>query len=117
MAVGTFVIWLGVFYALSSDRFKKVMDYAVWAASGVSVVDYMFFGTKYGILTRTLIYEKYPRFSTAELAVNTLVIIAAVLLLWLIWNKKIQIVRIIYFAGIITLVGMSTVNIIKTNHC
>ena len=53
-AVGTFVIWLGVFYWLAKPSSRVLFDRAVWILSGVAIVDYMFFGKDLGNLSANL---------------------------------------------------------------
>ncbi len=54
LAAGTFLFWFGVFYWLASDRGKVVFERVLWCFSGAAVVDYMFFGTKMGVVTSVL---------------------------------------------------------------
>ena len=43
IAVGTLVLWGGVFYWLADDRYKATAERAIWFASGAAIVNYMFF--------------------------------------------------------------------------
>ena len=56
-AIGTFLVWLRVFYWLASDSGKVIFDKLVWVFCGIVIVDYMFFGTDLGTLFAELRYE------------------------------------------------------------
>ena len=76
-AFGAFVIWLGIFYWLSSPAAKVWFEKAIWILSGVAVVDFMFFGKKLGLLSSTLTFENGVIFSRGEMLLNALAVIAA----------------------------------------
>ena len=44
LAIGIFVIWAGVFYWLAKPSVKVLFDRGIWILSGITVVNYMFFG-------------------------------------------------------------------------
>lgn len=115
LALGTFVVWMGVFYWLAKPSVKVILDRAIWILSGVAVVDYMFFGKNLGILTSSLKYEKGLDFSWKMQLFNAAVILAVALVLYLIaqrWNKQtFQILAV----GCAALCCMSVVNVVNIN--
>ncbi len=114
-AAGTFIIWLGVFYWLASPKGKVIFDRIVWVLSGVTLVNYMFFGTKLGLITSSLQYENGMIFELKERLLNTAIILAIVVVMYLFavkWHKAASMVLI---TAIIALGGMSVVNISKIN--
>lgn len=117
LAGGTFLIWFGIFYKLASPAGKKAMGFVMLALSGVSIVDYMFFGTNFGNLSSMLKYDVYPTITSGQMLVNLAILLVLVALLYLIWKKKAAIVQAAYLALCLAVVGMSVVNVagIRTN--
>ena len=46
LSFGSFVLWGGVFYFFMSDKMRTLFSKAIWVICGVSVVNFMLFGTK-----------------------------------------------------------------------
>lgn len=89
-AVGLFVIWLGIFYRLASDKGKVFLERGLWLLSGVALVDFMFFGKDLGLLSSSLIINDGLKFEKWETVANILAVADAVGLLYLLlrkWNK------------------------------
>ena len=57
LAAGTFLLWCGIFYRLSSAQGKRYFSLAAVIVSGTAVIDYMFFGKDYGNLSSMLKYD------------------------------------------------------------
>lgn len=113
LAVGTFVIWFSIFYKLARPLGKRWMGFAIWALSGTAIINYMFFGKNYGTLSANLQFTTAPVFSVKQQMINLLVMLIAIAVLYLIWKKKQDLVKIVYFAVCIAVVGMSVFNIIQ----
>lgn len=111
LAVGFFVIWLGVFYWLAKPSVRVLLDKGIWIASGIAIIDYMFFGKNLGILSSELKYENGLDFSMKQQFINLLVILLAsgVLYLFVCYWKK-QAVKILLILTI-AITGMSCLNI------
>lgn len=112
IAAGIFIVWFGIFYMLASPAGKKIMGLSMWGLSGIAIIDYMFFGKDYGNLSSKLKFDIYPQFSLKEQAINLGVLIIAIVILYFIWKKKDEIVRVVYFAAAIAVIGMSVVNVV-----
>lgn len=113
LAVGTFVIWFSIFYKLARPLGKRWMGFAIWALSGTAIINYMFFGKNYGTLSANLQFTTAPVFSVKQQMINLLVMLIAIAVLYLIWKKKQDLIKIVYFAVCIAVVGMSVFNIIQ----
>ena len=113
LAVGTFVIWFSIFYKLARPLGKRWMGFAIWALSGTAIINYMFFGKNYGTLSANLQFTTAPIFSVKQQMINLLVMLIAIAVLYLIWKKKQDLIKIVYFAVCIAVVGMSVFNIIQ----
>lgn len=111
VAAGTFVIWFGIFYKLSSPAGKKMMSFAMLALSVIGIVDYLFFGTEFGNLSATLKYDYYPVITAGQMAVNLAVLLALVAILYVIWRKKSALAQVIGLTMCLVVAGMSVVNV------
>ena len=75
LSIGCWVLWGGVFYFFMSDKNKTLLSKMIWVISGVSIADYMLFGTKLGNLSSTLKYDLTPSFSVSEYIINFVMVI------------------------------------------
>ena len=110
-AAGTFLLWIGVFYWLSSDRGKVIFERVLCCLCIVCAADYLFFGTGLGILSSVLRYEGGVQFSAAESIINVIVVVLTVLLMLFAVYKKAGLVKILLPAACAAAVVMSAVNI------
>ncbi len=111
-AVGTFVIWLGVFYRLAGDRGKKWFEGIVWLVSCAAVVNHMFFGTNYGFLSNLLVYNVAPKISRSMIFRNLGVLLAVCLVAYLLYRKRPSAVRFLAGCAILVLTLMSVFHIV-----
>ena len=113
LAVGTFVIWFDVYYKLINDTGKKWMNLGLWLLSGAAVIDYMFFGNNYGILSASLVYDRYPEVTAGAKLLNLLILAAVFVLMYFVWKKKKNFVKGGYAVLIAAVAVMSVVNIVN----
>ena len=52
LSFGSWVLWGSVFYFFMSEKVKNIFCKAIWMICGISVFDYLLFGTDLGILSR-----------------------------------------------------------------
>ena len=112
LSAGTFLVWMGVFYWIASPKGKVIFDKLVWILCGIMLVNYMFFGTDLGMISTNLQYENGMYFSTKDIALNALILVAVGAVMYLIlsiWKDK--------FAGVvltalIAVVGMTGLNVV-----
>ncbi len=110
LAAGTFLVWLRVFYWISSEKGKVLFDRLVWVLCGVMLVNYMFFGTKLGVISPKLQYENGMNFSFAEQLINIAVIAFLAVALYFVILKWKRAVSLILVVAIIAVSGMAAVN-------
>ena len=111
LALGTFVIWCGIFYMMSSKQGKRRMSCAIWVLAVLALINYMFFGKNYGTLSPQLTFLIAPIFPIYEQIFNALLMVVGGLLLAILWKHKKELVRIVLLSAVIAAVGMSAVNI------
>ncbi|MBQ9977188.1 MAG: YidC/Oxa1 family membrane protein insertase [Clostridia bacterium] len=91
LAIGTFMIWLRVFYWLANKKGKVIFERLIAILCAVFLVNYMFFGTKLGNMSPSLQFENDVFFRVSEQLINLLVIgIVAVGMYFVAkkWGKK-----------------------------
>ena len=116
LASGVFLIWMGVFYGLANPKGKRVMTVVLWLLCLTAVANYMFFGTRLGTLSSTLVYDLEPYFSRNEIAVNLAVMAGIMTAGYLIFKKSRKSVRAITALLIAAVTGMSVFNIVSTQR-
>ena len=116
MAAGTFLIWMRVFYWLASPTFKVIFEKLACALCGVTVVDYMFFGTNLGVLSSTLQFENGLNFSVKDQLINLVISAAIVLVIYLLVSKWRKIAVPVILSASIALSAMSVINISAINN-
>lgn len=114
MAAGFFLVWMGVFYVLATPQGKRVMEYVMAAAASVAVVDYMVFGKRYGNLSPQLVFDETIQNTLSSILINLAVIVAVAAVVYLIWKKKPDIVRLASIAAVIAMAVTSTMNIVQS---
>ena len=114
-AVGTFVIWLGVFYWLAKPSSRVLFDRAVWILSGVAIVDYMFFGKDLGNLSANLKYDNGLDFTWKAQLLNAAVLVVVALVFYLVFRRWKKQVFPILLVGSVALGCMSALNMVSIN--
>ena len=117
LAVGTFLIWFGIFYRLANDKGKRIISAVVFLTTVTAVINYMFFGTKYGTLSNMLVYGDELLILKTDLKNNLLVLFLAVLFTFLIiWKKKTALLYVVAIAMNLSasVMGISNVIAIQT---
>lgn len=113
LSVGTFVVWMGVFYWLADTKWKSLFEKLVWIMCGVMLVNYMFFGTNLGVVSSALKYEKGLVFTMKERLINLIVVCVLAIILYVIAAKWKRLVSMVMLTMIIALGGMSVRNVIS----
>ena len=111
LSIGFFIIWPTIFYCMASPKIKGGFTLLVVILSGAALVNYMFFGTKLGILSAMLQYETELRFSILEKLYNSVVLFTLATLLLLLFRNKYRLMQTVYFIVIISILGMSAINL------
>ncbi len=114
LALGTFVVWFGVFYWLATPRGKTIFNVLIFAAAGIAIVNYLFFGNNYGNLSSYLQFDVMPDNSLATQAINLGVVAVVGIALALIWRWKKALVRSLFVClciASLAMVGIGAFNI------
>lgn len=111
LAVGTFLVWMGVFYWLASEKGKVFFDRLVWALCGVMIVNYMFFGTDLGVITSTLQYEDGMDFTFKQQLINLGVVAVVAAVLWFVATKWKKVVVPVLLTATLACGAMGGINV------
>ena len=87
LSFGSWVLWGGVFYFFMSEKIKALFCKAIWIICGVSILNYMLFGTKLGTISSTLQFDVSPSFTAKEYVINAVAIVAVAVVFSLIYKK------------------------------
>ena len=112
IAVGTFLIWIPLFYYLLKERVGKIITGTVASLAAVGAVNYYVFNKNFGFLTKKIIYEQKMEFSAKDVLINLLVnavVVAAVIFLFKIRTKLFRNVVAILLAAVIFLASLPTI--------
>ncbi len=110
LSAGTFLVWMGVFYWLASPKAKIIFSRVLWIVCGVLLINYMFFGTKLGVVSPNLEYPDGFRFAVAEHIINIAVILLLSLILFFLVKKVPKVTTAVLLIGSLALTGMGIIN-------
>ncbi|MBR3142726.1 MAG: sulfatase-like hydrolase/transferase, partial [Clostridiales bacterium] len=110
LSSGIWILWGGVFYFFVNKKVKNIFNEAVWIICGISVADYMLFGTKLGILSSTLQYDITPSFTVKEYLLNLIAVSAVAVLFHIIYLKIPKITYTLLIVGIVSITAVTFLN-------
>jgi len=116
LALGVFLIWFTVFYWLASREGKILFEKIMWIACGVSIVDYMFFGTNLGTLSASLKFDQDFCYSIVQISGNVGLLIALSLLMLFVLRRYKKLAVGALTVGILAICCMSAVNASYINN-
>ena len=89
---GVFLVWTGVYYALSGRKIKRIFAICLWVLCGVFAMNYFFFGQGLGTITNELVFEVVPSYGTRSQLLNLVLIAVLTVVLVFVWLKANKIV-------------------------
>ena len=114
ISAGFFLFWLSVFYALASNKGKRLLSFILWLLCGIATIDYFLFATDTGIISADLQYKEFPIYTIKAILFQLGVLAAAAFLLSHIWKKKPVFIRRIYAVLSASLLLISCFNTART---
>ena len=109
IAVGTFLIWIPLFYYLLKEKAKKIISVILAAMAAVGAINYYVFNKNFGFLTKKIIYEQKMEFSVKDMILNLLADLVLAGLVVFVCIRKKKLVRTgvaILLAGVIFLASL-----------
>lgn len=117
LALGTFVLWFGVFYRLATPKGKSVFICLLFALAVVAIVNYLFFGTNYGNLSPQLQFDSNPSSSRTEQLLNIVILFVVAFVFAAIWLKKRDAIAKPFFLSLcVAALAMSVFNFATTSR-
>lgn len=77
---GIFIVWLGVYYYLGTQRMRTIFTYGLFAFAGISLVNFFFFGRDLGTISETLVFDSDVYFPIGTVLLNVAVVLAVVVI-------------------------------------
>ncbi|MBP5588384.1 MAG: YidC/Oxa1 family membrane protein insertase [Treponema sp.] len=116
-ALGFFVVWFGIIYAMLGAKGRNFFTKMLCAFSFCALITFMFFGKKLGVISPTLVFDFEPSFSGKEKLFNFAIILLICGLWFLFCNKKIikLLTPYVFLVLIICISGVAVNNIRITN--
>jgi len=112
--VGLFVLWFGIFYAISNMSLKRVFAYGMWVCGVCGLINYYFFYGDFGIMDLKLKFDVLPTYTDIGKLINLAVLVTAAAVLIFIVKKWPKVASGILSALILMTIILSGVNIYKT---
>jgi len=116
LALGTFQIWFSVFYWLADRKGKIAFEKLMWVACGVSIVDYMFYGTNLGILSSSLKFDQDFHYTKIQMLENAGVLFLIALAMIFILKHFKKLTAGALTVGILAIICMTGVNAVYINN-
>lgn len=111
IALGTFVVWLGMFFLLSSDKSKRVFAGVVFVMCIVGTVNYLAFGTNLGDISTDLQISDGLVFAKAEILLNIAVVVLCSVMMFIIYMHLPKMARFVVLAGSLAILGLGFYNV------
>jgi len=109
LAGGFFLLWFSVFYWLAKPKGKVVFEKVLWVFCGIAVMDYLFFGTRLGVISALLKYEGGLSFLPLERILN-LAAVPVIAVIFLLIRRFRKGVRLALLSATLALCVMSGIN-------
>ena len=114
MSAGLFMLWGNAFYFLSNSKTRMLLEKVLFIYTVASLVDYMFFGLKLGIISYSLVYETGLYFSILEQVINIAVIVLICLFLSFAYKKIKSYISLVLIMVVVIFSGVSTFHVITS---
>lgn len=109
-ATGFFLIWIPVFYYFTKTKTEKIIMCAAPVCAIAGTVNYVLFNKNFGLLQKTVVYEKPMNYAISEIAINLAadLVIAAIVIFFVLKFKSVM--KFLLAASVITIAAISLFN-------
>ena len=115
IAAGVYILWLGVFYLLASDKAGYGISKVYFCIAVISAVNYLFFNTKLGTMSAELIFDEKFSFSVKSQIINGAVVLGTGIFVLILYRFLPRVSEFVIIAAAITALGMGIVNMVSIN--
>ncbi len=109
---GLLVVWLGVYFLLSSQSARRKMALVMWCLCGMALVGYFAFKPEFGTITSELTYDGNVYLELPDIFLNLGVLVAVVAVLIVLWRKANRLVAPALGVLVIALVALSVPSLV-----
>ena len=114
-AVGTFGIWISLFYYLAKNIIKVLIDRLIWIVCVIAFINLILAGTYLGETSPGLFYFEYREFDFIRILIDYALCIGAGILVYILIEKKKDFMKILIIAELGIALISTTGNCIKIN--
>ena len=116
VSAGIFVVWAGVYYLLGTGTVRNVFSILMFALAGCASFNYFVFGSGMGTITTEFVFDFDI---TNDTGLTALMTVSSVIILIVFAGLSKYLRKVsgyIIAAGLLAILGMSVMNIIKTEN-
>ena len=113
--LGLFLVWPSVFYAMATNKGKRILSYVMFMLMTSSILNSKFFSNDFGDLSNFLKYKKSLEFTTTAILISLAVTAAGCVICFLIIRFGKQIAPVIAFSAALVFVVLGISDIGKVN--
>ena len=107
---GVFVIWIGIFYLLASDKGRAVFTRLYLALAAVAVLDYLFFDTSMGTMSAELVYDKEFKVHLKYKIINLAIVCAVLIVIMILHRFLPRLMRFVMIVASVATLAMGIYN-------
>ncbi|MBR4426786.1 MAG: sulfatase-like hydrolase/transferase, partial [Spirochaetales bacterium] len=109
VALGFFLVWGGIFYALSSKNNKRFFIYVYIALTGFFLVDFFIFGKNIGLISSELVFDNVQIHGATKVLLNLVLAAIGAALLLVSYKFFPKILKYFFTVLLVSLIGLSCV--------
>ena len=115
IAVGTFLVWIPLFYYLLKEKIGKIISVVFAACAATGAINYYVFNKNFGLLTKKIIYEQQMVFAAKDILINLfadVLVVAVVIVVVKIRKNLLKNVLAILLAAVIFLAAIPSLAVV-----
>ncbi len=113
LSLGTFVVWIGMYYAVFDTKKRSALSQLMCALSVWAVIGHMSYSLGLGLLSADLKYDNDIDYDLKSKIINILILLAVVAVIFLIYNFKPDIMIFVALTGTLAVAIMGTMGLIR----
>ena len=114
--LGLFLIWPSVFYAMATNKGKKIISYVMFMLATSSILNSKFFSNDFGDLSNFLKYKTNHDFTFKAKFISFAVTVLGCVICWLIVRFGKNIAPVIVFSAALVFAVLGIIDISKVNE-
>lgn len=116
LSAGCFLVWGGIYYALLSQKGRRIMGFCSWLLLGALVLNYLAFGEGLGTVSKEFQFEESFFYSGMDMIKNVLILCLCLVLFYIMYKNKLVVCKAVSVILAIACVFMSVKNLIAINN-